>query len=485
MKTVFEKMNRGRMVEYISVFSVIQLVILVVLFLANGSKLQKRVFSYEQARAVEHRAAEATAPVDASDLPMDSLTAVEDLIPNIPVIVPPRATEPTIPEAEVPEAVQEALTEPVQAEIETIAVPESKPEEAESESVTAAGPPGVIVDAVGGVGAQFESETQETAALSESGEEPEEETVAAHYRLVPKDFPIYSQLDYPDVRLGTGTVANNGCGITALAMVASYLTGHEYTPADLARYFGGRAENNLDRIEIASTEMKLPWRQAENWDIVSNALKSGCIVIQMENAKSRFTSKQHFLVLLGYTDDGLVKVLDPYLPNYDVWELKNGYANGFSPKELIAGFDGAWIYDPSAMRNPPFIYEPPARQVVKSKYPEIQLTDQEMTQLARLIFVEARGESPAGQQAVAEVVLNRLHSRDFPNSLAAVIYSENQFAPKRLQDEAEPSQAQYEAIENAILGPYVLPADVCYFSKKPKTNLIWGQIGGHYFSYEP
>lgn len=48
--------------------------------------------------------------------------------------------------------------------------------------------------------------------------------------------------------------------------------------------------------------------------------------------------------------------------------------------------------------------------------------------LARNIYFEARGEPVAGQAAVAQVVLNRLRSPDFPNSVADVIYQNSQFS---------------------------------------------------------
>ncbi len=42
--------------------------------------------------------------------------------------------------------------------------------------------------------------------------------------------------------------------------------------------------------------------------------------------------------------------------------------------------------------------------------------------LARLIYAEARGESYTGQVAVGAVVLNRVKSASFPNSISGVIY---------------------------------------------------------------
>ena len=72
------------------------------------------------------------------------------------------------------------------------------------------------------------------------------------------EFPLYSQLDYPNKRYGSGTVATSGCGITSLAMVATYLTGHAYFPDELAGYFGGYGENNVQRFEYGAEQLKLP-----------------------------------------------------------------------------------------------------------------------------------------------------------------------------------------------------------------------------------
>lgn len=48
--------------------------------------------------------------------------------------------------------------------------------------------------------------------------------------------------------------------------------------------------------------------------------------------------------------------------------------------------------------------------------------------LARNIYYEARGEPVEGQAAVAQVVLNRLRSPNFPNSVEDVIYQNSQFS---------------------------------------------------------
>ena len=47
--------------------------------------------------------------------------------------------------------------------------------------------------------------------------------------------------------------------------------------------------------------------------------------------------------------------------------------------------------------------------------------------LAKLVYAEARGEPYKGQVAVAAVVLNRVSSASFPNTISGVIYQRNAF----------------------------------------------------------
>lgn len=293
-------------------------------------------------------------------------------------------------------------------------------------------------------------------------------------------FPSYAQEDYPNELYGSGTVATSGCSITALAMVATYMTGHQYYPDELARYFGASASNNVARLEFACDALKLKWKKAQNYDYVLQALRDGKVVIQMVNSESRFTGTQHFLVLTGFSKDGKIYVLDPSSANWNRDDLQDGYTNGFSQNSILKGYDGAWIFDPKAMPEDPYIYTEPEREYVEPRYPGLDLTPEDINLLARLVWVESRGESKDGQQAVAEVVLNRLVSPDFSHDMRTIVYGQGQFVTKHL-DEATPEQAQYEAIERALYGPYVLPLDVYYYARQALTDNIWGRIGGHVF----
>lgn len=313
---------------------------------------------------------------------------------------------------------------------------------------------------------------------------PENETVKqAEENKVIDGVPLYFQTDYPNVMYGSGNIASSGCSITCVAMVASYLTGHEYLPDELADYFGGRAENNIARLEYASDALQLPWEKTANWHETLKALKEGKIAIILMNSNSIFTESQHFVVLTGMTEDGKIMVNDPYAPNYDHWQLKNAFINGFSAGDICCGYSGGWVYDKEAMPEEPFIYEE-EKVCVEPRYPDIELTWEEKTLLASMIWVEAQGESAEGQQAVAEVVLNRMKADNFQDTLKGVIYADGQFRSTKFLDEAEPTQAQYEAVERALEGPYVLDEDVVFFATYPVNENVWGQIGGHIFCHQ-
>lgn len=295
-------------------------------------------------------------------------------------------------------------------------------------------------------------------------------------------IPLYFQTDYPDEVYGEGTVASNGCSAACLAMLATYLTGHEYLPDEIARYFGDSAENNIARLENGSEVMKLPFRKAANWHETYAALKAGKVVVALMNSKSLFTDSQHFIILTGLNSEGKIMVNDSYEPNYSKWDIKNGLRNGFKENDILLGYEGGWIYDKAAMPDEPFLYYEPEPVRGECRY-DFTLTENEKWFIAKVVWVEARGESREGQQAVAEVILNRLASDKFPNTLQNVVYAANQFNSAKFLDTAKPYQMQYEAVENALLGPYVLPEDVYYFATTAKTSKIWGKIGGHVFCY--
>ncbi len=294
--------------------------------------------------------------------------------------------------------------------------------------------------------------------------------------------PHYHQSEYPDIRYGNGTIATSGSSVAALAMVATYMTDHVYTPADIADYAVQYGGSHYKRLEKVSDLMQIPWKRALNVNEALKAVREGKVAIALMGARSVFPGGNHFVVLTGVTEDGKIWVLDPDDRDYSAWGVGELLENGFPDGKLIAGYEGAWIYDKTQMPEEPFIYEPePAPE--ESRYPGLELTDAEIKLMADLIFMEAQSEPFEGQQAVAEVIFNRLKSGNFQSSINSIIYAKDQFAAVKNLYLAKPTDTQYKAIERALNGPYVLPEDVVFYAKFAVNKKIWGTIGSHIFCY--
>ena len=322
---------------------------------------------------------------------------------------------------------------------------------------------------------------------------PEEEVMEAEDKPAWQLVPQYFQDDYPDEEYGNSTVAKGGCSVTSLAMVATYLTGHEYLPDELAYYFGGRAENNIRRLELGSEVLRLPYQKAGNWRDVMKALKAGKIAVVLMNHTSIFTDTQHFIVLTGLNEEGRIMINDPYKPNYKKWDLKKALVNGFDEGSVIKGYSGGWIYDKALMPDDPFIYtenvprfenrsDKTEEEVFHPRYPDvIELSPMEQDLIAKAVHAEAGEETLQCRQAVAEVILNRLVSGGYPDTLEEVLADKRQFDGDT--DTARATAKDYEAVEKALEGPYLLEEGVVVFSETPILNKLYREIGGYVFCY--
>ena len=102
--------------------------------------------------------------------------------------------------------------------------------------------------------------------------------------------------------------------------------------------------------------------------------------------------------------------------------------------------------------------------------------------LASLIFCEAGNQPYEGQVAVGAVVLNRVKSSVYPNSVSEVIYQSGQFSPAmsgwldRVRANAGYSESALQAAEDALNGSNPV-GDCLYFS----TGGYGMQIGDHFF----
>lgn len=88
--------------------------------------------------------------------------------------------------------------------------------------------------------------------------------------------------------------------------------------------------------------------------------------------------------------------------------------------------------------------------------------------LARVVYGEARGEPYTGQVAVAAVVLNRVKSSSFPNTVAGVVYQSGAFdCVSDGQINLTPNQSAYNAARDALNGWD--PTYGCLFYYNPRT----------------
>lgn len=109
--------------------------------------------------------------------------------------------------------------------------------------------------------------------------------------------------------------------------------------------------------------------------------------------------------------------------------------------------------------------------------------------LARCVYAEARGESYVGQVAVAAVILNRVKSADFPNSISGVIYQPWAFtAVNDGQINLSPNQTAYNAARDALNGWDPTYGALYYYNASTATNKwIYNKtttvtIGNHVFA---
>jgi len=96
-------------------------------------------------------------------------------------------------------------------------------------------------------------------------------------------------------------------------------------------------------------------------------------------------------------------------------------------------------------------------------------SDGDLYLLARCVYGEARGEPYKGQVAVAAVILNRVKSGEFPNSISGVIYQSGAFdAVKDGQVNLTPDEAAIKAATDAMNGWD--PTNGCLYYYNPATS---------------
>nr|WP_260681968.1 spore cortex-lytic enzyme [Alkalicoccobacillus porphyridii] len=117
-------------------------------------------------------------------------------------------------------------------------------------------------------------------------------------------------------------------------------------------------------------------------------------------------------------------------------------------------------------------------------------SDNDIRLMAQAVYGEARGEPYVGQVAVAAVIINRINSATFPNTVSEVIYEPRAFtAVADGQINNEPDETARRAVIDALNGQDPTGNAIYYFNPVTATSdWIWSReqikkIGKHIFCY--
>ncbi len=173
----------------------------------------------------------------------------------------------------------------------------------------------------------------------------------AHERF--PEAPLYIQQDYYGTLYGGSKIVNNGCGITTMAMLASYMTDDELTPPEMAdRYYRYGSAAGTDGTIFNKEPAEMGFYLIEktyDWKAARAYMEEGYLVVVIQY-KGFWTSGGHYLLLEKMDDDGLVQVRDSNLYNYG--RLEQHQQDRFPWSVIYPQGMGYWVFDNKITRIP-------------------------------------------------------------------------------------------------------------------------------------
>ncbi len=267
----------------------------------------------------------------------------------------------------------------------------------------------------------------------------------------------------------------------------------------------GGIEWHYQDDHLSASALRLNWLVSERWTVRG--------IYQWENRdlSAGFTYKQSkgqrisSFVGLGFRD-----LLNEAAPEHDFKEKteiitgveinlsKKRNGGAFILMELRAVGSAIVNHSESEALDPivsmSFNFRIPGRGTSSVKIPD-SISEADFDLLVRLVAAEAGGEPYDGQVAVAAVVLNRMRSYKFPNSVRGVVYQENQFSSVPKLPYIQPSESCRRAVVEAING--VDPSNGALYFYNPVTSSeegirffnsaklrVTARIGNHVFLTE-
>ncbi len=173
----------------------------------------------------------------------------------------------------------------------------------------------------------------------------------AHERF--PEIPLYLQQDYPGVMFGGFLLRTNGCGITTMAMVASYLSDELLTPPEMCRRYGGYSHRNGTDGMIFVKEppvmdfylVEKTYEPAKAWE----GLENHHLVVSIQH-KGYWTRGGHYIALQEITEDGNVRVRDTNIYNYV--RVPAHVNDEHTWASITSAGSGYWIFDYKITRIP-------------------------------------------------------------------------------------------------------------------------------------
>ena len=166
----------------------------------------------------------------------------------------------------------------------------------------------------------------------------------AHERF--PEIPLYLQQDYPNTMYGGFKITTNGCGITTLAMVASYLADEELTPPELAGRYGRYSHaNGTDGMIFNHESSVLGFYLLEKtYDtrVARKALEDGHVVVSIQHP-GYWTRGGHYIACESINDEGLIQVRDSNIYNYS--RVHSHKEDVHKWGNITAAGSGYWIFE--------------------------------------------------------------------------------------------------------------------------------------------
>lgn len=166
----------------------------------------------------------------------------------------------------------------------------------------------------------------------------------AHERF--PEMPLYLQQDYPRTMYGGFPIRTNGCGITTMSMLATYMTDDELTPPEMCALYGKYSfRNGTDGTIFVKEPPVLGFYFREKTyepTVAHQALEDGHIVVSVQH-KGYWTKGGHYIALEKLNADGTIQVRDSNLYNYG--RISSHANDCHTWSSITSAGSGFWIFE--------------------------------------------------------------------------------------------------------------------------------------------